>query len=68
MWNQKFDFTIDELHHYLNVCIWKKLRDEKGDLLIGHVRKVWSPLLWARKLWLFEGLGGRGVTIHTYGS
>ena len=39
-WNQKFKFSVDEHHHYLNICVWVKLRDERGDLLIGHVRTI----------------------------
>lgn len=39
VWNQKFRFNLDEPHHYLNICVWEKLRDERGDLLIGHVRE-----------------------------
>jgi hypothetical protein len=39
VWNQKFRFMINDGHFYLNVCVWEKLLDERGDLLIGHVSR-----------------------------
>ncbi len=36
-WIQEFSFDVGECHNYLNVCIWMKLTEERGNLLIGHV-------------------------------
>ena len=38
LWNECFTFEVGEEDHYLNVCVWNKLNEERGDLLIGHVR------------------------------
>ena len=39
-WTKKrFKFNIGADHHYLNVCVYDRLSsEEKGQLLIGHVR------------------------------
>lgn len=42
-WNQKLVFKVGEKHHYLNVCVYDRLGEDRGDLLIGHVRLPSSP-------------------------
>ena len=61
LWNECFTFEVGEEDHYLNVCVWNKLSDERGDLLIGHVRHstVDRPMVvsldtnlhWPYKVW-----------------
>ena len=36
-WKQSFTFDVRESDNYLNVCVWVKLDEERGNLLIGHV-------------------------------
>ncbi len=36
-WREEFDFEVQEDHHYLNICVWTRLGDDGGDLLVGHV-------------------------------
>ena len=34
----KFRFNVGPQHHYLNLCVYDRLRsEERGELLIGHV-------------------------------
>ena len=40
MWNQKYSFELGENHNYVNVCVWVKLSEEKGNLLVGHVYSI----------------------------
>ena len=39
-WGEKMSFEVGERDHYLNVCVYDRLREEKGDLLIGHVSSL----------------------------
>lgn len=35
---KKFNFDVGPQHHYLNVCVYDKVRSEdRGELLVGHV-------------------------------
>ena len=36
-WMQEVSFGIGEHHNYVNVCVWVKLGEERGNLLVGHV-------------------------------
>ena len=40
VWNQQYSFELGENCNYVNVCVWVKLSEEKGNLLIGHVCSV----------------------------